>query len=409
VQRQAERLRELGHDVVVVVPVPYIPRWLSWVPRWRRYRRQQEKHDVGGFETYLLPFVRPPGAWFQPYEWLATYYGVRRTVGRLHTIKPFDVLYSQDSCSDVPAAVRIANDLDIPSVGMAIGGDLNLCAHRRAAYRRTVIRGLKGCDTVVCNSEALVEKVKELTEGRQSAVGITRGVDIHFFCPVDTAAGQLRLRRDLGLPEHGLLIIYAGYLQRDKGVFELVQAFAHAAKLRSNAFLILAGEGADSQHLIRLAAETEAAERMQFLGHVNHDQMPALMQACDIAVMTSWREGMPNALIEAMACGLPAVATAVGGIPQAVQHGRSGLLVPPRDVPAIAEALTRLASDAAQRERFGREARAIAVADFDARKNARRLAALLEQTVLTYQNRRTIVSATDQHCDDVHLKAPRCR
>src|SRR5262245_2487457 len=270
VQRQAERLRELGHDIVVVVPVPYLPGWLSWVPRWRRYRGQREKHDVGGFEIHLMPFVRPPGAWFQPYEWLANYYAVRRKMRRLHTINPFDVVYSQDSCSDVPAAVRIAKDLNIPCVGMAIGGDLNQCAHRREAYRRTVVRGLQGCDTVVCNSQALVENVKELTQGRQSAVGITRGVDIELFCPVATA-DRSRFRRALSLPEQGLLIIYAGYLQRDKGVYEVVEAFREVAKADPKTYLILVGEGADSQHLIRLAAETGVGDRIQFLGHVDHD------------------------------------------------------------------------------------------------------------------------------------------
>jgi glycosyltransferase involved in cell wall biosynthesis len=386
VQRQAERLRELGHEVVVVVPVPYLPAWLSWVPRWRRYKRQRDPHDAGGFEIHLATFLRPPGAWFQPYQRLTIYYGTRATIRRLHVAKAFDVLYAQDLSSDVQAGTRIAHDLGIACVGMAIGGDLNQCANGSRAYRREIARSLEACDAVVCNSEALAEKVSELTQGRQSAVAITRGVDVQRFCPVGSPA-RLALRRRLHLPENGLLIIYAGYLERNKGVFELVEAFHRIAKSHPDAHLILVGEGSDHQELVRLAAGREAEERMHFLGHVDHDRMPSLFQACDIAAMTSWAEGMPNAVVEAIACGLPTVATRVGGIPQAVRHECSGLLVPPQDIEAIAEALGRLLRDLSQRERFGREARRIGVTEFDARENSRRLAALLEGTLRGYRDR----------------------
>jgi teichuronic acid biosynthesis glycosyltransferase TuaC len=395
VQRQAEQLRGLGHDITVVAPVPYLPVWLSWVPRWRRYMHQRDPHDAGGFEVHLPAFLRPPGAWFEPYEWLMIYYGVLRTVHRLHAAKAFDVLYAQDLSVDVPAASRIARDLRIPCVGMAIGIDLNQSADSGRVYRRTIQRALEECDTIVCNSEALVQKVGELTEGRRSAVAITRGVDLERFCPVNDG-DRVLLRRRLGLPEDGPLIIYAGYLDRRKGVYELLTAFMKIAGSHPHSYLILAGEGADRQALVRLAENGVGCNRVRFLGHVEHDRMPAMLQACDIAAMTSWSEGMPNAVVEAIACGLPVVATAVGGIPQAIHHNFSGFLVSPRDTAAIAEALDRLLGESDTRERFGRAARHIAVTAFDARENSRRLAALLEKTVLTYRERRAGTVPADQ-------------
>jgi glycosyltransferase involved in cell wall biosynthesis len=115
--------------------------------------------------------------------------------------------------------------------------------------------------------------------------------------------------------------------------------------------------------------------------------MPSFIQACDIAVLISWSEGMPNALIEAMACGLPALATRVGGIPEAVLHETTGLLVSPGDVTAIADGLSRLLNESSERERFGLEARHICVTRFDARENTYRLAALFEETAFGHRRR----------------------
>ena len=386
VLRQAEQLRDLGHEIVVVAPIPYLPAWLSWVPRWRRYKHQDRDHKAVGFEVHRLPFVRPPGAWFQPYEWLTTYYGIRATVRRWHAAAPFDIVYAQDVSTDVRAGARIAADLQIACIGMAIGIDLNQCADSTRAYRNTIVQGLQACSAVVCNSEALAEKVTELTHGKQSGVVITRGVDIQRFCPVSARERGI-LRQRLKLPENGVLTIYAGYLDRRKGVYELVEAFCENASSDPNAHLILVGVGTDRDDLMRLVAERKAAGRIHFPGHIDHEQMPSWLQACDIVAMTSWSEGMPNALVEAIACGLPAVATAVGGIPQAVRHEHSGILVEPTNVPAIAAALKRLLSHAEEREQFGRRARQIAVSEFDTRENSRRLSALLQKTALAHQKR----------------------
>src|SRR5262249_38099065 len=118
--------------------------------------------------------------------------------------------------------------------------------------------------------------------------------------------------------------------------------------------LVLAGDGPDRSKLEAQARALGLGENARFLG-VRHD-IQSLYAAVDVFALPSLEEGSPNALLEAMACGRAIVASRVGGVPEVVEDGRSGLLVEPGSPAALAEALARLASDAPLRHRLGREA-----------------------------------------------------
>ena len=128
------------------------------------------------------------------------------------------------------------------------------------------------------------------------------------------------------------------------------------------AHLILAGEGELEGALRAQASELELQSFVHFLGR--RSDIPAILAATDIFVLASRTEGMSNALLEAMAAGRPAVVTRVGGNPEVVAENATGLLVPPADAPGLAEALGRLYSDGALRERMGLAARARAAQAF---------------------------------------------
>jgi len=138
----------------------------------------------------------------------------------------------------------------------------------------------------------------------------------------------------------------------------LLRAFAR----QRGAVLLIAGDGPQEAELRALARELAVDAR--FLGRV--DEMPALMNAADALVLSSVVEGLPMALIEAAASGLPAVATDVGGVREVVLDGHTGFVAPPRDPAALAAAMARLAALSPQeRARMGVAARAHAVARFD--------------------------------------------
>jgi glycosyltransferase involved in cell wall biosynthesis len=159
------------------------------------------------------------------------------------------------------------------------------------------------------------------------------------------------------LEEDSVVFGYVGRLARIKDLPTLLEAFASAASRTPRARLVLVGDGEERADLERRAATLGIADRVRFTGWQR--DLAAVHGGIDVSVLSSLNEGTPVAIIEAMAAARPVIATDVGGVRDVVTHGRTGLVVPPRDVPALAAAMERLAGDGALREAFGRAGREV--------------------------------------------------
>lgn len=200
----------------------------------------------------------------------------------------------------------------------------------------------------------------------EKLVVIPNGIDLAAYTPV---------RHPLDGP---LSIGYVGRLEPVKGVPLLLDALALlAANLPECAWrLTLVGDGSQRAALVAQAERLGLAARVEFLGA--RQDVPALMQGFDLLVLPSLHEGMPNVALEAMACAVPVVATGVGGTPEVVLHGETGLLVPPADAPALAAALAVLAADPERRDAMGTLGRARVETHFALNVTVRRTEALYD-------------------------------
>ena len=151
-------------------------------------------------------------------------------------------------------------------------------------------------------------------------------------------------------------ILYLGRLEAAKGVFELLAAGSLLAPRFPLLRLVFGGEG-DSALLRRRAAELGLAERIELPGWLGQQERDAELARAEVFCLPSHAEGLPMAMLEAMAAGRAVVATAVGGIPEALRDGDNGLLVPPRDEQALARKLAQLMGDSALRDRLAGRAR----------------------------------------------------
>jgi glycosyltransferase involved in cell wall biosynthesis len=162
-------------------------------------------------------------------------------------------------------------------------------------------------------------------------------------------------RKGLGIPPDSLLIGYVGWLIPIKGVTYLVNAMAEVVQRDPNSLLVLVGKGDENgEEEIKLKKQVEnlgLADNVRFLGW--RPDVDEIMGCFDIFVLPSLNEGMGRVLVEAMAAGLPLVASRVGGIPDLVKDGKNGLLVPPANASALAKAISVLLKDKAQRKRMG--------------------------------------------------------
>lgn len=151
-------------------------------------------------------------------------------------------------------------------------------------------------------------------------------------------------------------ILYLGRLEASKGVFDLLAAASRLVPRFPGLRLVFGGEG-DGGALRRRAAELGLAERIELPGWLGQDARDAELARAEVFCLPSHAEGLPMAMLEAMAAGKAVVATAVGGIPEALHDGDNGLLVPPHDDEALARALARLLGDPALRDRLAGQAR----------------------------------------------------
>src|SRR5713226_3015725 len=187
---------------------------------------------------------------------------------------------------------------------------------------------------------------------RDNVVVIPNAINPEEFV---VAESREELRTRLRLPG-GLLIGVLAVLRPQKDHPTFLRAASVIAKLEPRAQFVLIGDGQDRKPLEALARQLGIAERVVFAG--DQKNVPEWLTALDIAVLPSVAESLPNAVLEAMACSLPVVATRVGGVPEVVVDGVTGWLVPPRDPAAMAEKTLALIADPAARRAMGAAGRA---------------------------------------------------
>jgi glycosyltransferase involved in cell wall biosynthesis len=192
---------------------------------------------------------------------------------------------------------------------------------------------------------AISEEIKEgLLRDRVEEARIWRipnFVDLRQYRRAELSE-KLQLRRRLKLPD-GILVIYSGRFVQRKGIKYLLEAWVEVQREFPQARLLLLGDGQTHEDMKRYAERLGISKSVLFLGHVSNVQ--EYFCGADLFVLPSLQEGLPNALLEAMAVGLPVVATCIGGVEDVVENEKNGLLVPPADSRALAEAIKRLISD----------------------------------------------------------------
>ena len=174
-------------------------------------------------------------------------------------------------------------------------------------------------------------------------------------------------------------LLCTGRLCVNKAQAVLIDAVCALRAQGIPAVLCLVGDGPERAALERQAREAKAEGAVTFVGAVGRDQVRAFIRTCDVFVLPSFAEGVPVALMEAMAMERPVVSTRIAGIPELIEHGVSGLLVAPGDSEGLADALAQLYRDPALRGSLARAGRSVVVTDFDLTRSGAQMAALFSR------------------------------
>ena len=330
-------------DLEVLVLVPNPPP----LPRYAEHRRLiaglPATVDAEGFTVHHLPVPYVP-RWRLPENFAvgATLGLAGRAVGGwVHRRgRAPDVVHAHMALNAAYGA-RASGMTASPLVTTVYGSDINDGTQpgaRNTVRRTATVSGLRRSSAVIGVSEALCRRVRDLGVPEATVVHIPNGFDPADFHPTD----KVEARRKLGLPESGKVALYVGALVPVKGVDILLEAFRRLRSASDDTVLYCVGDGAERGRLEAEVAADGLEGNVFFVGSRPHGEVPLWMNACDVFVLPSRNEGWPTVLSEALACGRPVVATAVGGVPEVIRHESLGRLVPPESPEPLATALRQV-------------------------------------------------------------------
>jgi glycosyltransferase involved in cell wall biosynthesis len=248
-------------------------------------------------------------------------------------------------------------------------------AHARDVFqvpRSALAERIREADAVLTCCHSNLEYLSELAPEERPKLQVMRyGIDLQTFRPAQAPQA------------HVPLMVSIGRLVEKKGFGDLIGACRMLEDEGLGFRCVVYGEGPLRDELVEAVASLELTGKVTFAGARTQRELQGLLKEAHLFALTPCvtddgdRDGVPNALLEAMACGLPVVTTTVAGIPEVIVHGQNGLLAEPHDVPVIAGNLAALLTDPPLRTRLGARARSEVVANFDREANARRLASVL--------------------------------
>ena len=205
---------------------------------------------------------------------------------------------------------------------------------------------------------------------------IPNGVDLRQIEPRQAGAG-ISPRGDAAFTVRGPVILTAARLVLSKGIQRVIGAMPRIVSEVPGARYVIVGDGEDREHLARLAAESPAAGAITFLGALTDDEKFECYSRCDVFAMPSEREGFGIAFLEANAFGKPVVGTRIGGVPDAVVHGETGLLVDPRSDDEVGDAIIRLLKSLGEARRLGENGRRRVEKELTWRESARKFLSVI--------------------------------
>ncbi len=324
------RRQEVSLDVCAPVPCfPLVTRLRHGLPPARDSRF--------GLQVYHPRFFYVPG-FLKDRDGVFYARGLRRWLRqyiRQHG-RP-DILDAHFAWPDGVGVATLAQRMGIP-YSITLRGKIYPCL-TEPAQKRQVATALRRADAVISVSSPMAREAVALGAPADRVHVIANGIDLDRFTPMD----RTRARQELDLPQQGRLLVTVAHMGPRKGHRETVTALA---ELPNDVRLVLVGGerhvDRDIRDLQRLAERLGVGARVHFAGPQPYETIPRYFAAADASVLVSYREGCPNVVLESLAAGRPVVASSVGAVPDLIEPGRNGELVPPQDSAATAEAIRKV-------------------------------------------------------------------
>jgi glycosyltransferase involved in cell wall biosynthesis len=356
--------------ITVVSPTTFVPALLR---RFRSVARQATLPDryqmiEGNCEVLFPRYFKTPGSLLLSWTIFQWRRIIDQTIAQLTKTCPVSLIHANAGGLCSWAAICVARRYNIPCVVTYQGSEVHrgLAHHRKGWWLCRDSFRLADLNLPVSRQLESILKLYAEPTGRCEI--LYRGVDQTRFFPPPKLTEYPRA-------------LFVGRISTAKGVFDLLSAWTKVRLSSPNALLTIVGQDITKGHFLRQARALGVDKSIVLTGPVPLSRVADLMRQSRLLCLPSHGEGTPNTVMEALACGLPVVATRVGGIPDIVEHEKTGLLVDKGDVEGLAAALNCLLCDAGRSARMGQDAQDYARQHLDARKTVKRLVELYGELI----------------------------
>ena len=368
--QQVLAVSERVERITVLSPVPMMPhfmpkfgRFAAKVPLPERYTLVPDRCEV------LFPrYLKAPGNLFLSWTKMQWCRLVDKTIARFTHSYPVSIIHAHTGSVSSWASIQASRRYKIPCVVTYHGSEVHTALADRRKGWQLCRDSFGAADLNLPVSKALETILRSSIQPTGRCETLLLGVDQRRFFP----SSELVLE-----PQ----VLYVGRIERMKGVYDLLEAWVKVLSHCPNARLTMIGEDRTDGVFCRQAESLGINESITMMGPQPGHRVANMMRRSRIFCLPSHKEGTPVCVMEALACGLPIVATGVGGIPDIVEHGKTGIILEKGSIQSLTNALVSLLSDSSRCISMGKEAQEFARSHLDIVKIADRLVSLYGETI----------------------------
>jgi teichuronic acid biosynthesis glycosyltransferase TuaC len=372
VHEQVKALAKKGIEVKVVSPTPWSPYPLSFVSsKWKGYKNVPHYLEWEGIPVWYPRYLALPKGFLFASSGQRMFHGIKNLVIELEKKSSFDLIHAHVALPDGYSGMFLSSLLKKPLIVTIHGQDFQQTIKRNFSCLQAVTKVIKYASRVILVSKKLYTIGNSIHEINDKYTMIPNGID-----PTKVVMkGKFTTKKYKDFS----IVLSVSNLINIKGIDYNIKAIHALSKKYPFLHYKIVGDGVEKDRLARLANDLKMNEHIEFLGRKTHQEVMKYMAECDIFSLPSWNEAFGVVYIEAMAHGKPVVGVKDQGIDGVVAHEKTGMLVKPKDVDSLVEALDYLLSNPEEARMMGERARKLVFENYTWEKNA-------EKTIRVYED-----------------------
>jgi teichuronic acid biosynthesis glycosyltransferase TuaC len=372
VHEQVKALTNKSIEVKVVSPTPWSPTLLCSISsKWKGYKNVPHYLEWEGIPVWYPRYLAFPKGYLFASSGQRMFHGIKKMVIDLEKKYSFDLIHAHVALPDGYSGMCISSLLNKPLIVTIHGQDFQQTTKRNLSCLQAVKKVINYASQIIVVSKKLHTIGKSIHEGNNKYTVIPNGVDPEKVL----IKGEFTIKK----PKDNTLVLSVSNLINIKGIDYNIKAIHTLNKKYPYLRYKIVGDGIEKNKLVELVNDLKINEHIEFHGRKSHLDVMSYMAECDIFSLPSWNEGFGVVYIEAMAHGKPVIGVKDQGIDGVITHMENGMLIKPKDVDSLVEALDFLLSHPEEAKAMGERARQMVLENYTWEKNA-------EKTIKVYED-----------------------